>query len=91
MTLTQRKIVMPLDVVRVNRALATIDAYPEDQPPTSSSDREAFHEAARILAVAVKTLRDEVVTAENEVTSAADEAYWKGHDNGWIDCLEAHS
>jgi hypothetical protein len=48
-------------------ALETIDAYPEDQPPTSSSDRFWFELAARFLAKDFITLERELAEARGEL------------------------
>jgi hypothetical protein len=48
-------------------ALRTIDAYPEDQPPASQSDRFWFELAARFLASTVQELRTENKRLESAV------------------------
>lgn len=48
-------------------ALETIDAYPADQPPTSSSDRFWFEAAARFLAADVAALERELAEARQAV------------------------
>lgn len=50
-------------------ALETIDAYPEDHPPTSSSDRFWFELAARFLAKDFLALERELAEARAHLTA----------------------
>jgi hypothetical protein len=63
-------------------ALRTIDAYPEDQPPTSSSDRFWFDKAARQIATAVRAHRRVTPPSECTWTGDRDPDFCDGWDTG---------